>query len=425
MYPNCTYDDTHIVSWRDHVSRIARFCLACAMAFLFTTDAWSQCRPPSMTFKNPVLISGQAKKLGAVYRFSNVTTGVDCTIEVLTLGGGASLNDMDATVQGYGDAWQPYVNAVRGTSYLDWKIIFKKGGTNIDTALPCLSITAIDIDGDGSTLSEFIVASTPGAYAVDPNTLLNVSFDGVNSTAIGPVTTVPNIDTNARKYMFQMNFANVSTIIYRNGSNSNKSSIDPRHTCIYFKSFFESGLITLPMELLSFTGKAAANGNSLNWSVADERNLKEYAIQRSNDGATWENVGKASIVEGSKNYAFNDKKGNFSNVYYRLLQVGLNGNVGFSNIIRLNQGNQPLTITMPTVVSKNIPVKLESATSETYRFTLYNGQGVMVGANTFAAQAGFNAFQFDLPVTRAAGLYIMSIRNAAGVVVERKRIVVQ
>jgi hypothetical protein len=201
-----------------------RYILIPAILLLLSLSSMAQCIMPSMVFANPTLVSGSSGQIGAIYRFANVTPGIDCTIQVVNLAGGAQLNQMDATVQGYYNAWQPYVTAGgSGTSYLDWKIQFKIGGTNTNTILPCLAITAVDVDGDGSKLKEFIVASTPGAFAVDPNTVLNVSFDGVNSKAVGTVITVPNIDTAARKNMFQMNFANVSTIYYRNGSISTKA----------------------------------------------------------------------------------------------------------------------------------------------------------------------------------------------------------
>lgn len=215
-------------------------------ALLLVLTASSQCISPSMTFANPTLIGGRSGRIGAIYKFSNVATGVDATIEIINLAGGAGLNQMDNTTQGYYNAWQPYVTAgANDTSYLDWKITFKKVGTMQDTMLTCLSITAVDIDGDGSKLKEFIKASTPGAYAVDPYTTLQVSFDGVNSLAIGGVTTEPSIDTAAKKYMFQMDFKNVSTIQYRNGSISTKTTTDVRHTCIYFKPFFKNGLVML------------------------------------------------------------------------------------------------------------------------------------------------------------------------------------
>src|SRR5688572_9614467 len=215
----------------------------------------AQCsNAPSLVFSNPVLISGTDGQVGAIYRFPNVAPGMDAHIQILALGNGALLGEIDNTTQGYFDAWQPYVTAgANDTSWLDRHISFKIGGTNTDTVLPCLAVTAIDVDGDNSSLKEFIRASTPGAFAVDPFTTLQVTFDGVNSQAIGQVTTIPLIDTNRREAMFQMNFANVSSIIYRNGSISTKANVDVRHTCIYFKPFWHDILVILPVKLHSFT----------------------------------------------------------------------------------------------------------------------------------------------------------------------------
>lgn len=314
------------------------------MAMLLSLTALPQCVSPSMTFKTPTLISGSGGTVGAVYKFSNVAAGIDATIEIKALVGGAGLNQMDNTSQGYYNAWQPYVTAgANDTSYLDWKITFKKAGTSTDTVLPCLSITAVDIDGDGARLKEFIKASTPGAYAVDPNTLLNVSFDGVNSTAIGGVTTVPSIDTSEKRYMFQMDFRNVSTILYRNGSISTKSTTDVRHTCIYFKSFFQSGLVVL-----------------------QER-------QR-------------------------------------------------NNILR---NAEQLVVNCPGISDRSIPVALTSPAARSYRLSVYHLQGQELCRRSYAARAGANRLQLDLPDNTAAGIYVLVVSNQQGAVVYRKRLLVQ
>lgn len=428
MYPNCTHVlNALIVSYR---SRIRRFTylygVILVSAMLISAVASAQCIPPSMTFKTPALISGTARQVGAVYRFSNVTTGVDATIQIMGLIGGAGLNDMDNTTQGYFDAWQPYVTAgASGTSYLDWKITFKKAGTLIDTLLPCLSITAVDIDGDGSRLKEFIVASTPGAYAVDPNTNLTVSFDGVNSHATGNVTTVPNIDTSERKYMFQMNFNNVSTIYYRNGSISTKSSTDVRHTCIYFKSFFDTDLITLPVRIIAFTAKTATEGVLLNWTVADEKEVQDYTVLRSTDGFNWENIGKVNVQENLLNYSFLDKTRTTGRVYYRLQQTSTSGKKGFSRIIGINHAGGALAVIIPTMVTKNIPVQLETPTGELYHFSIYNSQGSLISQRSYTAQAGINFLQLEIPGQQAAGMYMVAVRNNQGAVVGRSRVIVQ
>lgn len=426
MYPNCTH--VLIVSFRACARRFNNlYGIILVSSMLLSSVASAQCIAPSMIFKSPTLISGVNRQVGAVYRFSNVATGIDATIQIMGLIGGAALNDMDNTTQGYFNAWQPYVTAGgSGTSYLDWKISFKKGGTMIDTLLPCLAITAVDIDGDGSRLKEFIVASTPGAYAVDPNTNLTVSFDGVNSHATGNVTTVPNIDTTERKYMFQMNFANVSTIYYRNGSISTKAATDVRHTCIYFKSFFDTDLITLPVRIVAFTAKTVTGGVNLDWTVADEKDVQQYTILRSVDGVNWENIGKVNVQQDIRNYTFLDKTRATGKVYYKLQQTSTTGSVGFSRIIGINNhAGEALTVTIPTLVSKNIRVQLETPAAEVYHFSIYNSQGSVISQRSYAAQAGINFVQLELPGQRAAGMYMVAVRNAQGAVIGRSRVIVQ
>ncbi|NII29609.1 DUF4300 family protein [Pseudoflavitalea sp. X16] len=315
------------------------------VAMLLSLAALPQCVSPSMIFKTPSLISGTGGTVGAIYKFSNVATGIDATIEIVNLMNGAGLNQMDNTSQGYYNAWQPYVTAgANDTSYLDWKITFKKAGTLADTILPCLSITAVDIDGDGNRLKEFIKASTPGAYAVDPNTSLNVSFDGTNSVAIGGVATVPSIDTSEKKYMFQMDFKNVSTILYRNGSISTKSTTDVRHTCIYFQSFFKNGLVILQEQ------------------------------ERSNT---------------------------------------------------IPRNDEQLAVNCPGISGRHIPVALTSPAAGIYRFSVYHLQGQELCRRSYAAHAGANRLQLELPGNSAAGIYILAVSNQQGAMVYRKRLLVR
>src|ERR1700733_2561350 len=86
---------------------------------------------PHLSFRNPVLVSGTDKADGAVYRFSNVTTGVDA---LLKINGRSStnveLNDIDITSTGYDSAFQPLINYTNGNSVksgvtTDWYMEFQ------------------------------------------------------------------------------------------------------------------------------------------------------------------------------------------------------------------------------------------------------------------------------------------------------------
>jgi hypothetical protein len=95
----------------------------------------------------------------------------------------------------------------------------------------------------------------------------------------------------------------------------------------------------LPIELLSFTGKAESNGNLLTWSTASEINNDYFELERSGDAVTFIKTG---TVEGqgnssvTTNYDFLDDAPLAGMNYYRLKQTDFNGDYTYSGIIMIN-----------------------------------------------------------------------------------------
>lgn len=395
--------------------------------FVWTSQISAQCsNAPSLVFANPVLISGTDGQIGATYRFPNVAPGMDAHITILALGNGALLGEIDNTTQGYFDAWQPYVTAgANDTSYLDWHISFKKAGTITDTVLPCLAVTAVDVDGDNASLKEFIRAATPGAYAVDPFTTLHVTFDGTYNTATGQITTIPAIDTNQRQAMFQMNFANVSSIIYRNGSISTKNNIDVRHTCIYFKPFFTEGLVILPVKLQSFSASTINESTRLQWVVQDERTMHSYTVQRSMDGVTWTEINKVYALNTSDNnsYYIYDQQRPYGTAYYRLQLTDLRGSVTYSGVVQAgNNAGRNLMVRSATLVKSNISLQLNAPGADAYSLRLYSLQGQLMAQKQFTVPAGYSQLNADLPLAGNDAIYIVTMTNKQGQIVYTSKI---
>lgn len=386
--------------------------------------ASAQCsNAPSLVFANPVLISGTDGQVGAVYRFPNVAPGMDAHIQILGLGNGALLGEIDNTTQGYFDAWQPYVTAgANDTSYLDWHISFKKGGTFTDTVLPCLAVTAVDVDGDNSALKEFIRAATPGAYAIDPFTTLTVTFDGTYNTATGQITTIPAIDTNHREAMFQMNFANVSSIIYRNGSISTKSTIDVRHTCIYFKPFFLDILVLLPVKLHSFTASTINQSTRLSWMV-EENTMYSYSVQRSVNGSSWTEVNKVYAVNkpGFNSYYIYDRQRPSGVAYYRLQLTDNKGTISYSSVVQAgNSGN--FLVRTATLVKNSLSLQVNTPAADAYSIRLYSMQGQLLVQKQFTVSAGSSQLTADLPLAGTDAMYILTVTNRPGHLVYTNKI---
>lgn len=333
----------------------------------------------------------------------------------------------DSTGIGYYDAFQPYVGAgANDTSYIDWRITFKKGGTSIDTSLACLAVTGVDVDGDGSSLKEFIEAATPGSFSVDPFTNLAVSFDGVRSKAISPVANIPMIDTSHLEGMFQMNFTNISSLDYRNGAISTYGAPQIRQTCIYFKPFFQSYFL-LPTTLLSFTARPLQQTVELKWSATDEGDLKNYTLQRSEDGKSWANIGNIPVLSSNltNNYLVNDFSEFDVITYYRLMQVLKNGTVKYSAIVKTSPRDAASTQSFSnnTVFSNSIRLQMTAATNEEYSMSVYSLSGSLLVNKKNAIHAGTNTTVIDISSSVVPGVYLLVVKDSKGKEVYHSKLV--
>lgn len=396
----------------------------------FTIASKAQCNnAPTLVFHSPVLTSGVDGQIGAIYRFAEVLPGVDADIEVMDIVGGATLYNIDdSTGIGYYDAFQPYVGAApNATSYIDWKITFKVAGTSTDTVLACIAVTGVDVDGDNSALQEFIEAATPGSIAVDPNTILSVSFDGTRSKAVSLINNIPLIDTAHREAMFQMNFTNISTLLYRNGAISNYGSQEIRQTCIYFKPFFDVSLYSLlPVKLMSFSARPSGKGTVINWSASGEQDTKNYTVQKSADGTHWKNIGMVptAAAAASNNYFITDYENNTVVTYYRLKQTNINNQSIYSTILRVNPGAVSNTgFSNNTIFTNVVNLQVASPVNDSYQVEIYSLAGSKIKQQQNNVYAGVSTAVIEMPAAMPSGIYLMTVKNNKGQQVYNSKIV--
>ena len=110
---------------------------------------------------------------------------------------------------------------------------------------------------------------------------------------------------------------------------------------------------TVPVELVSFTGKIKEGEAELNWETATEVNNYGFEVQRSMDNISWNNMG---FVPGNGNsnapkyYSFIDKSIPGGTIYYRLKQQDTDGKITFSSEVKL-YNNIPSMVSL----SQNYP----------------------------------------------------------------------
>ena len=135
----------------------------------------------------------------------------------------------------------------------------------------------------------------------------------------------------------------------------------------------------LPIELLNFNTHVTNNNYiKIDWQTAAEINNDFFSIERSKDGAKWENIKNIKGAGNSHsllNYLSFDKSPYSGISYYRLKQTDFNGKYSYSNIISINVQdltNNKIEI-YPNPTTNKVSVKGSKAELE--QIQLFNSLG--------------------------------------------------
>ena len=160
-----------------------------AKPYLFTSVASSALLTTTLNFSTaPTLLSGTALTQGAVYRFSNVVTGIDAKVTLTTIGPNTTLTNIDDNTTNAG-RFQPVIrhnSAVKNAdSYVRFDFQLVIAGTNTPTSTTNIYLSVQDVDGDGgtNTIREFVeVLGGLTTYPANPTTLRAATpiFGGLN-----------------------------------------------------------------------------------------------------------------------------------------------------------------------------------------------------------------------------------------------------
>ncbi|MDX1445127.1 T9SS type A sorting domain-containing protein [Lishizhenia sp.] len=138
----------------------------------------------------------------------------------------------------------------------------------------------------------------------------------------------------------------------------------------------------LPVELLSFSGKALKNGNNeITWVTATEMNNDYFLLEKSLDGTQWvtlEKVKGAGYSEQEISYTVVDETALLGVSYYRLKQVDYNGDHQYFGPISIHQkiGDHVLS-TYPNPTKDILNVRsTKELTLSNFRFTSLSGKNI-------------------------------------------------
>ena len=175
----------------------------------------------------------------------------------------------------------------------------------------------------------------------------------------------------------------------------------------------------LPVELLSFTGKAIEAGNQLDWSTGSETNSAQFIVERSTDGERFVEIGNVAAMGTSyttTQYSFVDREAPAALSYYRLRMVDTDNAEGLSEVVSLMRRTAGSITLFPNPAHERIGWEpIEGAS----RIVVYDALGQLVITEVLYANAAGSVDISALP----SGSYAMTLLNAAGVPLAQSRFV--
>lgn len=173
--------------------------------------------------------------------------------------------------------------------------------------------------------------------------------------------------------------------------------------------------VSLPVEMESIGVYCNDGFTQLQWSTSSEFNASHFVVERSRDGEVWivqDTLQAAGTTSLNSNYQFNQEAYG-GVVYYRLIQVDLNGNQQIYGPVSSACGIEKSEIKVyPNPVQSTFLVEIHSISQAmNTQLQIYDHTGRLVQEQSVDLMKGSNTYFFDVSKLNS-GTYFIQVRNS-------------
>ena len=181
----------------------------------------------------------------------------------------------------------------------------------------------------------------------------------------------------------------------------------------------DNRLRVLPIQLTSFTGNCYKQNIELKWNTATEVNNKNFSVERSNDGKSWQSVGNIAGAGNSAvllNYSLVDNLASaYTTFFYRLKQTDVDNNFKYSKVISVTKCGAS--------EEENLSISPNPSTGQ-FSFN-FNGDKNLISSTEILNVQGLKVYQtngFQAKVNlsnQAAGIYLVRVHLNSKTIIRR------
>lgn len=285
---------------------------------------------------------------------------------------GFNINN-EMSIQSPVQAFQPAINRYCGNS-----------NSVVTTVLPDIEATTITAACPAQTFSNNYFTQVLSNW--DPTSLPAGTFEATNKVwgnfTVTPTSMQSNVTIDAVTGAYTVNFPTANgTVIPASVSICNTLSDGCNTASDNACVVISAPECPLPVNFISFEGKAGGRKIELTWKTASERNAGTFIIERSRNSTEFAQIGKSTAMGESnqkQTYSFTDHAPLNGPNYYRLQQIDQDGTRQFTRIIAINYNPElpAITVLGNPVQAGVINLQLYNLNSASLRLTDIQGKRI-------------------------------------------------
>ena len=174
----------------------------------------------------------------------------------------------------------------------------------------------------------------------------------------------------------------------------------------------------LPIQFISISVQSKGIQNRVDWETSEERNVKEFIIERSFNNTDWFQIGNILPKDSqtSNNYSFID--GRFTSFnYYRIKSVDFDGTTNISKVVSVKNiiSQNCLISILPNPAKEGVTIQMSVDISKQITFVLTDLLGKTIKTKILNLSDGINNCYLSLD-NLAKGTYVLSINDGSNLI---------
>ncbi|MFN0291052.1 T9SS type A sorting domain-containing protein [Pedobacter helvus] len=181
-------------------------------------------------------------------------------------------------------------------------------------------------------------------------------------------------------------------------------------TVLTFTGTLSETLQTLPVNGLTFSGRASKGSVLLKWSTATEKDNAKFEVLRSKDGKQFFYLDKVlggGTTLTKSNYQYTDANPFLGVNYYQLKQIDVNGNSQLNSPVSVNVKLSERSFLVNAAASQDLVNIFTKAINGAATIEIHDIGGRKILSQKVKLEAGDN--KLTLPVVLAKGVYLASL----------------